>query len=282
MYKLIFAWIFVISVVINAQQTNKLVESFQKRNYSQDSTTIPFRLYIPKKYDSTKKHPLVLALHGAGERGNDNQKQIEFYGLATTWADSLAQSISNCFVVAPQCPENNRWVDLNWKLGFYDFETTPISNELNAVVGIIDLLSREYKIDENRIYVTGLSMGGYATWDLLVRFPNKFAAAIPMSGGGDFNSVQRIKNTPLWVFHGAKDEAVPVEGSRKMIKSLEQNGVSVIYTEKMTENEINEELQKNPKHLYTEYPNGEHIIWSEPYSDPSLIKWLFSQTRKKN
>lgn len=247
--------------IMTAQPSDpKLVSLFEKLSFKYDTATINYRFFKPANLDQSKKYPLVLTLHGAGERGGDNELQIALHSIATTWVDSTTQSKYPCFVVSPQCPLNNKWVDVNWGSLTVDQDTIPISNELNAVIHLIDELIDAYPIDTNRIYVTGLSMGGFGTWDLITRFPDKFAAAIPMSGAGDPAKVNLIKHMPIWVFHGSKDQAVPVEGSRIMVNALRAAGSNVIYTE---------------------LPEGAHVIWKPIYENPLLIDWLFAQRINK-
>ena len=150
--------------------------------------TIPYRLFIPENYSPSQKYPLVLALHGDGARDTNNTSQMD--GTATVWADPVNQAEYPCFVVVPQCPVNEVWSD------------APIAG---AVIDLVDSLIREFTIDTNRLYITGHSMGGFGTWDMITLFPNRFAAAIPMSGGGHPALVSRIANTPIWDFHGALD-----------------------------------------------------------------------------
>ena len=119
-------------------------------------------------------------------------------------------------------------------------------------------MQKEYSIDPQRIYLTGLSMGGYGTWDLLARKPDLFAAGVPVCGGGDESTAEQIANIPIWVFHGDLDSAVPVSRSRTMVEALKKAG-------------------GHPK--YSEYPGVEHNSWDKAYADPELMKWLFAQKR---
>jgi predicted peptidase len=132
----------------------------------------------------------------------------------------------------------------------------------------LDSLLNEFSVDTNRMYITGLSMGGYATWDLIVRFPNKFAAAVPMSGGGDVSKVMLIKHIPIWDFHGAQDGTVPVKNSRDMMTAFENTGTTVVYTNchhgdctGLPDSVIADTLKNGARHIYTEYQNGGHAIW---------------------
>jgi len=133
------------------------------------------------------------------------------------------------------------------------------SRSLAATVKAAEALEREFSIDSKRLYITGLSMGGYGTWDALSRWPEKFAAAVPICGGGDPAYARRMKDVPIWAFHGDEDKAVKVQRSREMIEALKAAGAT-------------------PK--YTEYAGVGHDSWTRTYSDPALFKWLFAQSRK--
>jgi len=265
------------------------VDKFLKRSHSFSGTTLPYRLCLPDFYDPQQKYPLVLALHGAGERGTDNQIHINVHRMATSWADSANQKKHPCFVVAPQCPEDNRWVDNDWSEGEFRMSDIPTSNEMLTVVDLLDSLTKEFSVDTNRFYITGLSMGGYGTWDMITRYPNMFAAAIPMSGGGDSTRVERIKHIPIWAFHGEKDSTVPVEGSRSMISALERQGLEAVYTHchkgdcsGMSEEEIAAAIENGARLLYTEWQGLDHVMWAQSYDYPYLFPWVFAQNKQNN
>ncbi|MFH2029834.1 MAG: prolyl oligopeptidase family serine peptidase [Bacteroidota bacterium] len=259
--KLLLVILFFVGAVINAQSGNTLTAKFEKRSFSGDTTKINYRFFQPQDFDAGKIYPLVLTLHGAGERGDDNESQIKYHKLATIWAEPFVQADNPCFVVSPQCPKNNKWVDINWGSPTVDQDTVPLSNELETVMKLLDEIIKNYPIDKNRIYITGLSMGGFGTWDLITRFPNIFAAAIPMSGSGNPKKVESIKQIPIWVFHGTLDKAVPVDGSRIMVDALRKANGNVIYTE---------------------YKDKGYPVWTESYSNPLLIDWLFAQRKTNN
>jgi predicted peptidase len=247
---------------------------FGKFSFVQDSDTLLYCLFLPEKVsesyhfekvlrqnlllpvDSSKKYPLILFLHGAGERGNDNQLQLNY--IDSVFANDNFQKTNPCFVLAPQCPSDKRWVEVDWNLDKHILPENP-SISLKLVNSLIDSLISVLPIDENKIYITGLSMGGYGTWDFISRYPEKFAAAVPICGGGDENTASKIANIPIWCFHGAKDKVVKTLRSQNMINAIVKSG-------------------GNPK--YTEYPELGHLCWNRAYSTPELYTWLFSQTRK--
>lgn len=269
---------------IGLSQDESIMKQFKYRIHTFDTTSIPYRFFAPLQ-KGNEKYPLIIALHGAGERGNDNKAQIKYHKLATIWAEAANQASHPCFVVAPQCPKNNRWVDTDWDQNTFDFKPTSISNELAAVNDLIEEIIQKYPIDKNRIYVTGLSMGGFGTWYMLMKYPKRFAAAIPMSGAGDPKMACEISHIPIWDFHGDIDKAVPVEGSRLMIKALGKCGNKALLVPDPNSNDVlgNKDLAKkimNSNLIYTEYKGKGHVIWKESYENPLVREWLFSKRLK--
>ncbi len=220
-----------------------------------DGKTLPYRLMKPENFDPAIKYPLVLFLHGADERGTDNKKQT-IHGVPQLASKENREKYP-CFLIAPQCPENSKWADVDWAA---DTHTLPaaMSEPARLTIELVESIANEYSIDKNRLYITGISMGGYGTWDLVARFPDLFAAAVPICGGADEATAAKIKHIHIWVFHGAKDVTVQPERSRNMVAALEKAG-------------------GNPK--YTEYPNVGHDSWNLAYRDPELFKWLIAQSR---
>ena len=261
-----------LNVQVSAQPS--IVAKFVARSQTFKGTTIPFRLFIPDSYTPSKRYPIVLALHGSGERGSDNLIQIQSYRLATSWADPVNQMKYPCFVLAPQCPSTGTWQD----------GSATITPPLATANSILDSLAVEFSIDTNRRYVTGLSMGGFGTWDLITRFPDRFAAAIPMSGGWDASLASAIARVPIWNFHGALDATVPVQWSRDIIEGLRSIGREVIYTHchngncaGLPDSTIAMEVRAHADLFYTEYQNGGHVIWDQSYDYPYLFPWVFDK-----
>ena len=213
------------------------------------------RLLIPENYDSGKSYPLVVFFHGAGERGDDNEKQLEH--VVGIFTQPSARENFPCFVLAIQCPEGQQWVNVNWSSPTHTLTSEP-SEPMAVVLKTIADVDRMYAIDRERIYAMGLSMGGYATWDIVTRYPNLFAAAVPICGGGDVNKAERIYNVPLWIFHGDDDPVVPVSRSRDMVQAIEEAG-------------------GNPR--YTEYEGVGHDSFTPASREPELISWLFEQRK---
>lgn len=217
---------------------------------------IPYRLAVPEKIEAGKTYPLVLFLHGAGERGDDNQKHLK-HGIRPIL--SAAEKLHEpCFLIAPQCPEELWWADLDDQKLRLKAAKEP-NPRLEAVLALVADFSRTHPVDPKRFYVTGISMGGFGTWDLLGRVPEKIAAAMPICGGGDPSIVSRFKDVPVWAFHGDIDPTVPVAATKDMVAALEKAGG----TPKMTI-----------------YPGVKHDSWTMTYDNPETIRWLFSQRKK--
>jgi predicted peptidase len=207
--------------------------------------SIPYRLFEPGGVTTPQKKPLVLFLHGMGERGTDNVAQ-------TTWMDKLVNHTKSgphaSYVLAPQIDTNM------WFQGSANQPTEAMSLTIKAIKQVI----ATENIDPSRVYVTGVSMGGMGTWDILAREPKLFAAAVPMSGGGDPSTAEKIKDVPVWAFHGDQDTVVPISATRDMIGALRSAG-------------------GDPK--YTEVAGGGHVIWDDVYANGNLYDWLFDQQK---
>ncbi len=231
-------------------------DRFEARVYECASgDTLSYRLLKPKDYDPKKKHPLVLFFHGAGERGDDNRRQL-IHGMNEFASDEMMEKYP-CFVVAPQCPSGIQWVDTPWTLDAHTMPDEPTA-PMCMSLGLLSVLEKEFSVDPHRIYVTGLSMGGFGTWDAIQRHPDRFAAAVPVCGGADLAKAKDIAHIPVWVFHGDRDSVVKTKRSRDMVAALKKAGGS-------------------PR--YTEYPNTGHNAWKATYSNPKMYEWLFSQRK---
>lgn len=246
---LICGYIPVISQVENS-------DSYQKHNFNSSADTLLFRFLEPNKLDSSKKYPLVIFLHGAGERGNDNEAQL-FHG-SSLFTDKDNSKEYPCFAVFPQCPKDKKWVDVDWTADSHQMPEES-SDILKSLMELTEQLKKTYAIDSDRIYIMGLSMGGFGTWDLISRFPDKFAAAVPICGGGDENMASKMVDIPIWAFHGDRDRVVKTIRSRNMIKALEA-------------------IEGKAK--YTEYKDTGHLCWSKAFAETELLNWLFSQSLK--
>lgn len=226
------------------------VKATEKRVFENKDTVLPYRLVLPETYDETKSYPMIVFLHGAGERGNDNELQL-FHCV-----QYLADTLPECIIVAPQCPVNNQWVDTPWANGAYSIDAVPESNELKAVIELLDALQEEFNVDADRIYASGLSMGGFGAWDLMMRHNDYFAAGVLVCGGGDPSQAEALKDTPLFVFHGDADDAVPVSGSRDTVQAIRDAGGELVQ--------------------YVEYPGKGHGIWNDAFAHPGMLQELLT------
>lgn len=224
---------------------------------SSDGYTLPYRLYIPKNYDCGATYPLMLFLHGSGERGCDNTAQVTV-ALPHVFDDPTSPAYDS-IIVAPQCPEDKQWVYTPWEKGNYSVSEVTESRELEAVLEILRKVASEYNVDRSRVYVTGISMGGFGTWDMLARHSSIFAAGMPVCGGGDPSMAKTLSEIPIRTFHGFLDNSVPTEGTREMYASIKACGKGKI--------------------RFTEFEDGDHGIWDRVYSDSKNIKWLFSKEK---
>jgi predicted peptidase len=235
-----------------------LATSYEARSYrSASGEAMPYRLFRPR-VESGRRYPLVLFLHGSGGSGTDNAKQLDranwFGGLV--WALPENQGRHPCFVVAPQ-------TDVNWPaVRLVEGQLPEIlpgpGRGGRLAIEIVERLAEELPVDRARIYVTGHSMGGAGTWHVLAQRPDLFAAGVPVCGRANLDTLPRLKDVPIWNFHGVKDEVEPVETSRRIIAALRQAG---------------------GRPLYTEYPDVGHNVFMWVYTEPALVEWLFAQHR---
>lgn len=236
------------------------ITDFKAHTYEDDSENeLNYRMLKPVDYDSSKSYPLVLFLHGAGERGDDNFSQLKWG--AQHFADPDFREKYPAFVVAPQVPEGDFWSWLNLDEDSTSYiapmRETP-TEPMRLTIELLEKLQEEYAVDADRLYVTGLSMGGFGTFSLIERFPEKFAAAVPICGGGDAARAFLLKEMPIWVFHGTEDQVVDVRYSRTMVDAIQMAGGSP---------------------GFTEYPDAGHVeAWVKAYKDEELYKWMFSKT----
>jgi predicted peptidase len=224
--------------------------------------TLNYRILYPSDYDVNRKYPLVLLLHGAGERGNDNEAQLKWGG--DLFVDSTNRVEYPAFVIFPQCPADDFWANIKREpekkdsLGGFSFVNSKQPRKsLGLVSRLVDSMAQTPQVNTKKMYVGGLSMGGMGTFEILWRKPKFFAAAFPICGGGSAEQVKiYAKNFPVWVFHGASDPVVPVSNSRLMVKALKAAGAKV---------------------KYSEYPGVGHDSWNNAFAEPEFLKWLFAQ-----
>jgi len=244
-----------------AQVTPELLNQFRGDQFkSSDPGSLPYRILTPRNMEDGQKYPLVLFLHGAGERGDDNQAQL-VHGAAE-FARLERQNAYPSFVVFPQCPVGQRWVESPWNLpsGRDEFEVAP-SKPMALALQLVDSLIANLPIDPSRVYVTGLSMGGQGAWFAAVSKPRRFAAMLEVCGGGDPSWAKQYSGIPVWAFHGQNDTVVPISRAREMVVALTQAGHS-------------------PELRYTEYPNVGHNSWSQTFRRDDVFDWLYAQRRR--
>lgn len=240
-----------VTLPLTANAAGNIKETAGKYTYTNEDTTLPYRLILPENYDESKEYPLLFFFHGAGERGNDNE--LQFFHCVQYLADNMPETI----IVAPQCPVNHQWVDTPWANGAYSIEAVPESNEMKAVMELLEELKENYSIDTDRMYVSGISMGGFGTWDAIMRHNDVFAAAIAVCGGGDPSQAENLVDVPLYVFHGDADDAVPVSGSRDTVQAIKDAG--------------------GTKVEYVEYKGAGHGIWNQAFATEGLLEKLLQQ-----
>jgi predicted peptidase len=235
-----------------AQQT----PPFTKGVYIASGDTLPYGLLYPLNYNKHKKYPMVLFLHGSGQRGNDNESQL--VGVPKALTDSAGRVKYPCFIMVPQCAKKYVWVKFP---GFpASIKTTDLPTpSAGAALAQLELFIKTLPIDKKRVYLTGYSMGGEGTFDFLTRRPGLFAAAIPICSVADTSRAKSISHIPLWAFHGDQDDVNDVKYTRLMIAELKKHG---------------------GKPIYTEYPGIKHNSWTKAYSEPDLFDWLFAQRRE--
>ena len=203
-------------------------------------TTFQYLQFLPLGYDTNhdQKYPLILFLHGIGERGNDLEK-IKLHGLPKMVEDFPDFPF---ILISPQCPDDTRW----------ECELDAIDHLLNTVVDTL-------RVDEDRIILTGLSMGGAGTWAMVAKFPDRFAAIVPICGAGDPSQAEKFSHVPVWIFHGTEDKAVPFERSSVMYEALKNSGGL-------------------PR--FTIYNGAGHDVWIPAYDTDELYEWMAEQSRK--
>lgn len=269
----------------SAQQS--IVDTFEKRTFQGQGLTVSYGLFVPENYDPAVAYPLVLALHGAGERGSD-YRNLPPHRLATSWADPARQADNPAFVLAPQVPSGLRWTSDSDP---DDSAFVPI--EL-ATLDILELIEAEFNIDPDRIYAVGLSLGGHGTWDFVSRLPNRFAAAVPMSGRAFTSQADDMGNLPVWAFTGETDTVVPPSQTRRVIQAFEDLGRQVIYTDcrrspvdarayncpgTVSSDSLTRAIDAHARLIYTSEPRVGHGPWAPWFDRPLLDDWLFSKVR---
>lgn len=237
---------------------NAQTSRFSKNTYTNSKgDTLRYQLLYPD-YNPARKYPLVIFLHGSGERGSDNEAQLK-WGVQAFATDEM-MSMHPALVIAPQCPAEQQWANLKERRKDSRemlMDEKP-SKPMQLLYELIQKTIKEMPVDTNRIYITGLSMGGYGTFDAIARYPNLFAAAMPVCGGGDTSKAPLFAKMPIWILHGSEDTAVDPQYSLDMEQALVKAGA-------------------HPG--LTMYPEVGHFSWLMAYNDKLVLEWLFRQRK---
>lgn len=248
----LFISVFVLLFLANKSEAQ--LSRFSAEQFVNDKgDTLQYRSLFPD-YDTLRKYPLVIFLHGSGERGNDNISQLKWGAL--NFASDEMMKLHPAFVIAPQCPEKMAWSNFERNKSIPGKLLPSPSTPMELVMELIHKFITTMPVDTNRIYITGLSMGGYGTFDAIERYPNFFAAAMPVCGGGDTSKAKDIAHIPIWIFHGAEDAAVHPDNAIYMAEALRKAGA-------------------HPG--LTMYPETGHFSWIAAYNDMQAMDWLFRQ-----
>ena len=242
---------------LKAQEQFLDANLFEAHCHIEGNDTLPYRLYRSQKADTmTEALPLVIFLHGAGERGNDNCAQLKH--CIKYFLNDTVTSRYPFLLMAPQCPNERRWVNTDWSLPEHTMDSVP-TTELQGVMAVLDSLIDCGAVDSTRVYICGISMGGYGTWDALQRWPEKFAAAIPICGGGDPAYAEAMKDIPIYIFHGLQDGIVMPSRSIQMYDALQEVG--------------------NEEAILVTYPELRHGCWDEAFSTAGVFRWMFGKKK---
>lgn len=218
-----------------------------------------YRLWMPENYDSDTKYPVILYMHSAGVR-NDENSHINTAEAKFLRNFEVSKYADQCIIVAPACPKTAKWVDVSaWNTITYSVDKIPASPHMVAVNELFGNVRAALSCDEKRLYTYGMSMGGFAVWDLLSRNPGVFAAAIPVAGAGDPSKVSNFEGTAIWMFHGDADASVPYESAAEMINALQAIGRTDV--------------------KFTTFKGKGHGIWTLTADTAGLLDWLFEQHR---
>ncbi|WP_118196778.1 carboxylesterase family protein [Albibacterium indicum] len=244
--------------LLKAQDAIPDTSLYQREQLEYNGGKLSYRILYPENFDKNKEYPVILFLHGAGERGNDNQKQLT-HG-AGLFLEKTNRKKYPAIVIFPQCPTDSYWsnvdieADQNGKRSFHFGTDGEPTKAMEGVLALVDDLQKKTYVNQDQIYLGGLSMGGMGTFELLRRRPNVFAAAFAICGGDNVENVKHYKDVPLWIFHGEDDSIVPASHSITIVEKLK-------------------ELGSKPR--FNLYPGVDHNSWDNAFAEPKLLRWLF-------
>lgn len=256
------SFIFILLSILTLSATAQNADEYKAETFIRGSDTLLYRILMPKDFNPEKEYPVLFFLHGAGERGNDNQAQLTHGGKLFLGDD--AREKFPAIIVFPQCPAGSYWSNVefpmvNGKRTFKFAKGGKPTVPMKLLIGLVDELEDKPYVDDDRLYVGGLSMGGMGTFEILRRMRGEFAAAFAICGGDNPVNAKKYKRIPLWVFHGAKDDVVPLENSKIVVDALKAKGADV---------------------KFTLYPEANHNSWDAAFAEPELLSWLFSHEKK--
>lgn len=260
--KITLLLLFLLTALSSSLLAQKAV--YHAMQFIHEEDTLPYRILFPENFNPSQKYPLVLVLHGAGERGSDNELQL-VHGSNLFQNEDIQRNFP-AIVVFPQCPQDSYWSNVSvnrdkqpLELNFRSGKKNP-TQAMELLQGLVEKLSNQIFVDTQRMYVGGLSMGAMGTFELLRREPERFAAAFAICGGDAPDNAKEYARVPVWIFHGEQDSVVPVSYSQEIAKALEDAGANV---------------------RFTLYPKVDHDSWVQAFGEPELLPWLFSKKKEK-
>ena len=256
-----FIHIAVCLLVFSSNLQAQDMSAYEKKLFIRGRDTLPYRILLPENYDKSAKYPLIIVLHGAADRGKDNELQLRSGGKF--FLQPGIRKEHPAIIVYPQCPESSFWSNVDVRITngktFFGFK---VAGEPTAAMQLLEQLVKKViqdnRVDRQQVYVGGVAMGGMGTFELVRRMPNVFAAAFPICGGANPSTAQEMKKTSWWIFHGARDEVVPSVLSEIMVNAMQGIKADV---------------------KYTLYPQGNHSNCDTAFAEPGLLPWLFSKTK---
>lgn len=248
------------TTVLNAQDLKK----YDRGNYIKGKDSINYRILFPEHFNPAEKYPVIFVLHGRGESGGDNEKQLT-HGAKLFLKTDIRKNFP-AIVVFPQCPADSYWANVNitaddnGKRNFSFIKGGKPTIAMRALQGMVKNFLKKPFVNKEQVYVGGLSMGGMGTYELLRRQRRTFAAAFAICGGDNTNNIKKYQHVPLWIFHGGKDDVVDPAFSIAIAERLKKVGAEV---------------------KFTTYPNANHNSWDAAFAEPELLPWLFGHKKGK-